>query len=129
MSASSKNADTAARKRPPQSAPDFLEVRATREARRRAGAGVGIAAEVVGYGNSFDAYGISEPHPEGRGAYQAMAAALADAGVDAAVVDCINAHGTSTRKNDPVETAAIKRFLGPRAHAVPVCAAKSMSAI
>jgi 3-oxoacyl-[acyl-carrier-protein] synthase II len=88
--------------------------------------GARIAAEVVGYGNSFDAYGISEPHPDGRGAYQAMAAALADAGVDASVVDCINAHGTSTRKNDPVETAAIKRLLGPRAHAVPVCATKSM---
>jgi 3-oxoacyl-[acyl-carrier-protein] synthase II len=80
--------------------------------------GAQIAAEVVGYGNSFDAYGISEPHPDGRGAYQAMAAALADAGVDASVVDCINAHGTSTRKNDPVETAAIKRLLGPRAHAI-----------
>ena len=41
-------------------------------------------------------------------------------------VDCINAHGTSTPKNDPVETAAIKRLLGPRAAQVPVCATKSM---
>jgi 3-oxoacyl-[acyl-carrier-protein] synthase II len=88
--------------------------------------GASIAAEIVGYGNSFDAHGISEPHPEGRGAYQAMAAALADAGVDASAIDCVNAHGTSTRKNDPVETAAVKRLLGPRAYAVPMCATKSM---
>ena len=88
--------------------------------------GARIAAEIVGYGNSFDAHGISEPHPDGRGAYQAMARALDDGGVDAAVIDCINAHGTSTRKNDPVETAAVKRLLGPRAYAVPMCATKSM---
>ena len=88
--------------------------------------GARIAAEIVGYGNSFDAHRISRPHPDGRGAYQAMARALDDGGVDAAVIDCINAHGTSTRKNDPVETAAVKRLLGQRAYAVPMCATKSM---
>ena len=66
----------------------ILVLEARDDARAR---GARIDAEIVGYGNSFDAHGISEPHPEGRGAYQAMARALADAGVDASVIDCINA--------------------------------------
>ena len=88
--------------------------------------GTEILAEIVGYGNSFDAHGISEPHPEGRGAFQAMSRALEDAGVRPEEIDCVNAHGTSTPKNDAVETRAIKRLLGRRAKAVPVCATKSM---
>jgi 3-oxoacyl-[acyl-carrier-protein] synthase II len=88
--------------------------------------GATIFAEVAGYGNSFDAWGISEPHPEGRGAYQSMARALADARIGPQEIDCINAHGTSTWKNDPIETLAIKRLLGERARSVPVCATKSM---
>lgn len=88
--------------------------------------GATIHAELAGYGNSFDAHGISEPHPEGRGALQAMTRALADAGIAPEEVDCINAHGTSTPKNDPVETLAIKRLLGPHANNVPICATKSM---
>jgi len=93
------------------------------EARAR---GARVYAEIAGYGNSFDAHGISEPHPEGRGAYQAMERALKDADVPPMAIDCINAHGTSTPKNDPVETMAIKRLLGARAKDVPVCATKSM---
>jgi 3-oxoacyl-[acyl-carrier-protein] synthase II len=92
-------------------------------ARRR---GARIHAELLGYGNSFDAHGISEPHPEGRGAWQAMNAALAEGETSPEEVDAINAHGTSTPKNDPAETLAIKRLLGPRAAEVPVCATKSM---
>jgi 3-oxoacyl-[acyl-carrier-protein] synthase II len=92
-------------------------------ARRR---GARIHAELLGYGNSFDAHGISEPHPEGRGAWQAMNAALAEGETSPEEVDAINAHGTSTPKNDPAETLAIKRLLGPRAAQVPVCATKSM---
>lgn len=88
--------------------------------------GATVHAEIVGYGNSFDAHGISEPHPEGRGAYQAMAQALAEAGVPPAAIDCVSAHGTSTPKNDPVETLALKRLFGERARDVPVCATKSM---
>lgn len=88
--------------------------------------GATIHAELAGYGNSFDAHGISEPHPEGRGAYEAMRRALEDAGIGPEEVDCVNAHGTSTPKNDPVETMAIKRILGDRAKRVPVCATKSM---
>jgi len=85
-----------------------------------------VHAEIAGYGASFDAHGISEPHPDGRGAYQAMARALQDAGVDADRIDCINAHGTATPKNDPVETLAIKRLCAARAYRIPVCATKSM---
>jgi 3-oxoacyl-[acyl-carrier-protein] synthase II len=88
--------------------------------------GATIHAEVMGYGCSFDAYGISEPHPEGRGAYQAMARALEDAGIGAEAIDCVSAHGTSTPKNDIVETMALKRLLGERAYRVPISAAKSM---
>jgi 3-oxoacyl-[acyl-carrier-protein] synthase II len=55
-----------------------------------------------------------------------MSRALLEAQVEPAEVDCINAHGTGTPKNDAVETLAIKRVLGARAHAVPVCATKSM---
>ena len=92
-------------------------------ARRR---GATVLAEVCGYGNSFDAHGISEPHPEGRGAVQAMERALADAGLQPEQVDTINAHGTGTPKNDPMETLAIKRVFGEHAHRIPICATKSM---
>ena len=85
-----------------------------------------VHAEIRGYGASFDAHGISEPHPVGRGAFQAMSRALAEAQVDPDQIDCINAHGTATPKNDPVETLAIKRLFGPRAYDIPVCATKSM---
>jgi 3-oxoacyl-[acyl-carrier-protein] synthase II len=88
--------------------------------------GAPMLAEVAGYGCSFDAHGISEPHPEGRGALQAMSRALDDAGLPPEAVDAINAHGTSTPKNDPVETLAIRRLLGARADEVPVYATKSM---
>ena len=101
----------------------FLVLEPLDSARRR---GAAVHAEIAGYGSSFDACAISEPHPEGRGAYQAMARALAEADVAPSDIDCINAHGTSTPKNDPVETLAIKRLLGPRAREVPVCATKSM---
>jgi len=88
--------------------------------------GAATLAEVVGYGCSFDAHGISEPHPQGRGALQAMSRALDDARIASEKVDAINAHGTSTPKNDPVETRAIKELLGVRAKDVPVVATKSM---
>ena len=88
--------------------------------------GARILAEISGYGASFDAHGISEPHPEGRGAMQAMSRALNDAAIEPRSIDCINAHGTATLKNDPVETLAIKRVFGEHARRVPICATKSM---
>jgi 3-oxoacyl-[acyl-carrier-protein] synthase II len=88
--------------------------------------GAFIHAEISGYGCSFDAHGISEPHPEGRGAYQAMSRALHDAGLTPESIDAVNAHGTSTSKNDPVETLAIRRLFGEKAKEIPVSATKSM---
>jgi 3-oxoacyl-[acyl-carrier-protein] synthase II len=83
-------------------------------------------AEIVGYGNSFDAFSVSDPHPEGRGAFQAMTRAIKSAGITPEQISYVNAHGTSTLKNDPVETLAIKRLFGPTASRVPISSTKSM---
>jgi 3-oxoacyl-[acyl-carrier-protein] synthase II len=88
--------------------------------------GVPIVGELLGYGDSADAYRITDTHPQGEGAVLAMRRALEDASVGPAQVDYINAHGTSTGQNDLVETLAIKRLLGERAKAVPVSSNKSM---
>jgi len=65
-------------------------------------------------------------HEEGRGAVQAMQAALADAGLTYKDIDCINTHGTSTQENDHVETLAIKTVFRERAKDVPASSVKSM---
>jgi 3-oxoacyl-[acyl-carrier-protein] synthase II len=88
--------------------------------------GAHIRAEVVGYGNSADAYRSTDPHPEGVGAELAMRSALRSAGLEPGAIDYINAHGTSTSQNDAMETAAIKRIFGPRGEAPPVSSTKSM---
>ena len=85
-----------------------------------------IFAEVRGYGSSFDAYGMTRPEPEGKGAALSMRAALREARLDPADVDYINAHGTSTRLNDLMETVAVKRVFGHRARAIPMSSQKSM---
>jgi|WetSurMetagenome_2_1015567.scaffolds.fasta_scaffold81866_2 3-oxoacyl-[acyl-carrier-protein] synthase II len=88
--------------------------------------GVRIYAEVIGYGNTCDAYHITSPDPEGRGAAQCMSRAIEDSGLTLSDVDHINAHGTSTLINDQVETRAIKRLFGERSKAIPITANKSM---
>ena len=80
--------------------------------------------EVIGYGLATDATHITRPSVEGQAA--ALQAALGSAGLEAAAVDAINAHGTGTQANDPVETAAIKAVFGARAHAIPVSSTKAM---
>jgi 3-oxoacyl-[acyl-carrier-protein] synthase II len=92
-------------------------------ARRR---GATIYAEVLGMGTSFDAYGVTKPDPEARGAARAIRWALREARVDPADVDYINAHGTSTRLNDLMETVAVKRVFGPWAKTLPLSSIKSM---
>ena len=87
--------------------------------------GAKIYAEVVGYGMSADAYHISAPHPEGLGAIQVMKVALADAGLDAASVQYINAHGTSTHLGDLAEVKAIKTVFGDHAYRLAVSSTKS----
>jgi 3-oxoacyl-[acyl-carrier-protein] synthase II len=88
--------------------------------------GARIYAEVLGMGTSFDAYAVTKPHPEARGAARAITSALREARVDAHDVDYINAHGTSTRLNDLMETMAVKRVFGEGARALPLSSIKSM---
>ena len=88
--------------------------------------GATIYAEITGYGSSFDAFGITRPEPEGRGAALSMSAALREARLDPADVDYINAHGTSTKLNDLMETVAVKRVFGHRATSIPMSSQKSM---
>ena len=89
--------------------------------------GAEIVAEVVGYGLSGDAYHITSPAPEGKGAQYAMRQALDDAGASADDVDYVNAHGTSTPQNDATETAAIKAVMGEAAYETIVGSTKSMT--
>ena len=97
-----------------------LESRAVAERR-----GASILARLVGTASSCDAYHVTQPDPEGRGAQAAMEGALADAGVTPDRVDYINAHGTSTPYNDRIETHAIKNALGVEAKRIPVSSSKS----
>jgi len=87
--------------------------------------GARIYAEVVGGRMSADAFHVTAPDPEGRGAARAMMGALASAGVSAGDIDVIYAHGTSTPLGDIAETKAIKIVFGERAHEIPVTATKS----
>ena len=89
--------------------------------------GARIYGEVAGYGMSADSYHITLPRPGGGGAARAMQGALDDAGVDAADIDYINAHGTSTPANDATETLAIKTVFGGHAYKLPVSSTKSMT--
>ncbi|MBL8798162.1 MAG: beta-ketoacyl-[acyl-carrier-protein] synthase family protein [Planctomycetia bacterium] len=88
--------------------------------------GAVIYAEVLGFGSSFDAYSVTKPDPQAGGAARAIAAALKQAQVDAHDVDYINAHGTSTRLNDQMETAAVKRVFGEQSRKLPMSSIKSM---
>ena len=89
--------------------------------------GAPILGEVVGYGATCDAYHITAPDPAGEAGAAAMAAALADGGLQPGQVDYINAHGTSTPLNDSMETAAIKRVFGDHAGHLAVSSTKSMT--
>lgn len=88
--------------------------------------GVPIMAEIIGYGSSSDAFRVTDMHEEGRGAIQAIEAALKDAGVSYKDIDYVNAHGTSTAENDSIETKAVKAVFKERAKQVPVSSIKSM---
>ena len=90
--------------------------------------GAKIYAEFGGYGMTCDANHMTAPHPEGRGATAAMKLALADAGMKPEDIDYINAHGTSTPMNDPIETLAIKNAFGDHAYKLKVSSTKSMTA-
>ena len=96
------------------------------EYERAAARGATIYAEVLGFGSSFDAYNITKPDPSGRGGARAIASALREARIDHRDIGYINAHGTSTRLNDAMETAAVKRVFGDHAKSVKLSSIKSM---
>jgi 3-oxoacyl-[acyl-carrier-protein] synthase II len=87
--------------------------------------GATVLARLRGVGASSDAHHLTAPRADGAGAAAAIQVALADAGITAAEVDYVNAHGTSTPLNDRSETVAIKSALGQRAHEIPVSSTKS----
>lgn len=89
--------------------------------------GAKIYAEIVGYGASCDAYHMTSPDPEGKGAARAMELAIADAGIRNSDINYINAHGTSTDYNDRFETIAIRNVFGEEAYKIPVSSTKSMT--
>ena len=88
--------------------------------------GAEIYGEIKGYGSTADAYRITDIHPEGRGAIACIKMALNDAEANPEDIGYVNAHGTSTKVNDQVETMAIKGGLGEHAYKTPVSSIKSM---
>ncbi|AND79865.1 beta-ketoacyl-ACP synthase II [Streptococcus pantholopis] len=86
--------------------------------------GATILAEIVGYGNTCDAYHQTSPAPDGSGAAKAMKLAIKEAGIAAADIDYVNAHGTSTQANEKGESQAIVAVLGKE---VPVSSTKSFT--
>ena len=92
-------------------------------ARRR---GAHIYGEIIGYGTTADAFRLTDPHPQARGAISCLRMAVDDAQINVEQVNYINAHGTSTEANDKLETLAIKQVFGPQAYRTPVSSTKSM---
>ena len=89
--------------------------------------GAKIYAEVVGGGESADAYHITAPHPEGEGGLLSMQRALKDAEISPDVIDHINAHGTSTPMGDLAEVLAIQKVFGDHAYDISINSTKSMT--
>lgn len=86
-----------------------------------------IIAEIIGYGTSSDAYHITAPDPQGKGAVKAMKQAIDDADIPVEYIDYINAHGTSTRLNDEIETLAIKDVFAHHAYQLAVSSTKPLT--
>lgn len=89
--------------------------------------GAHIYAELTGFGMSADAYHMTAPPADGSGALSAMRNTLRDAGLAAAAIDYINAHGTSTPAGDLAESRAVESLMGAAAHSVAVSSTKSMT--
>lgn len=89
--------------------------------------GANILAEILAYGATADSHHVTQPLESGEGAARAMQVALRKAEIEPSEVDYINAHGTSTRLNDIMETKAIKTAFGDYAYKVPISSTKSMT--
>ena len=89
--------------------------------------GAEILAEVVGYGQTTDAFHITAPAENGAGAVRAIRQALAVAEMDPSEIDYVSAHGTGTQLNDSTETSAIKTVMGESAYDVAMSSTKSMT--
>lgn len=89
--------------------------------------GANIYGEIVGYGSTSDAFHITQPDPEAKGAARAMELALEEGGADYLEVGYINAHGTSTYFNDKLETLAIKSIFKEHAYDINISSTKSMT--
>ena len=88
--------------------------------------GAEIWGELTGYGSAHDAYRVVDTHPRGRALADSVREALRDARLAPDEIDYVNAHGTSTRLNDRVETTVLKGVLGEHAYRVPISSMKSM---
>lgn len=97
------------------------------EYERAVNRGAKIYGEVIGYGNTSDAYHITAPHPEGLGAINAIRLAKEEAGISGGDNVYINAHGTGTHLNDSMETKAIKEVFGEAAYKLHISSTKSMT--
>ncbi|MDX2076785.1 MAG: beta-ketoacyl-ACP synthase II [bacterium] len=89
--------------------------------------GAVILAELCGYAATSDAYHLTAPDPDALGAVRAMRLALESAGINADQIDHINAHGTATALNDPMETKAMKQVFGDHAYKIAISGTKSMT--
>ncbi len=89
--------------------------------------GAPILAELVSYGQSADAFHVTQPSENGEGAARAMQMALDKGGLAATEIDYINAHGTSTLLNDKFETMSVKTVFGESALGIPISSTKSMA--
>ncbi|MCA9319917.1 MAG: beta-ketoacyl-ACP synthase II [Planctomycetes bacterium] len=101
----------------------ILVVEELEHAKRR---GAKIYCELIGAGSTGDGFHITQPAPEAEGAQRSMRLALQSGGATVDEVDYVNAHGTSTPINDPNESQAIEKILGPRARKIVVNSTKSM---
>jgi 3-oxoacyl-[acyl-carrier-protein] synthase II len=133
MGAMSKNPDPATASRPfdkdrdgfvPAEGAGIVVIEELDHAIKR---GANILAEVVGYGCSCDAYHITAPHPDGDGGVRCMKMAINDAGIKPEEIGYINAHGTSTPLNDPIEVMVVKKVFGEHANSLAMSSTKSMT--